>query len=108
MQLKQDFLELLSWSEEPPESKIVLVLVGQRVKHKFISSGEEEWYKGYILAYNNNMKTHEIVYKGDSQHNLIEDWLTTSPVAHMLLIKVSCLHHCKTYIVFLRESFSSG
>ncbi len=76
IQLKQDFLELLlSCTEERPAKRQRIdfkanpsLLVGQRIRQKFIEDREEIWYKGYVVSYNNDLNTHEIVYTDDSEH----------------------------------------
>ena len=83
IQLKQDFLELLSCIEPPSKKRQRVdfkanpsLLVGQRIRHKFIEDGEEVWYEGYVVAYDDNLNTHEVVYTEDSEHysyNLLED-----------------------------------
>jgi len=83
IQLKQDFLELLSCIEPPSKKRQrvdfkanLSLLVGQRIRHKFIEDGEEVWYEGYVVAYDDNLNTHEVVYTEDSEHysyNLLED-----------------------------------
>ena len=85
-QLKVDFLELLQYSPEqlpPPEKRQRIDyntnpdrLVGERIRHKFLTGGNEEWYEGYVIAYNSELKEHEIIYSGDTTHyhyNLLED-----------------------------------
>lgn len=82
-QLKQDFLQLLQLlpsSQRTTEKNNRVdytanpsLLVGQRIRHKFIEDGVD---MGYIIAYGNQLNTHEVVYTEDSQHhsyNLIED-----------------------------------
>ena len=84
LQLKQDFLELLSRHvEEPAEKRLKLdilenpgLLIGKKVRHKFENNGKEDWYEGYVVSYDSRLKTHEIVYIGGSEHylyNLVED-----------------------------------
>ena len=52
-------------------------LVGKEVLHKFkLDSGEDHWFRGIVLSYNSNTKTHELVYEGETEHchfNLCKD-----------------------------------
>ena len=52
-------------------------LVGKKVLHKFMDEGNnEEWYSGYVVAYNSAKQLHEIAYENEDDHchfNLMED-----------------------------------
>ena len=52
-------------------------LVGKQVLHKFMDeSDNEEWYSGYVVAYNSAKQLHEIAYENEDDHchfNLMED-----------------------------------
>ena len=52
-------------------------LVGKQVLHKFMDETDrEEWYSGYIVAYNCAKQLHEIAYENEDDHchfNLMED-----------------------------------
>ena len=48
-----------------------------KVSHKFMDeSDSEEWYIGFVVAYNGAKQLHEIAYKNEDEHyhfNLMED-----------------------------------
>ena len=52
-------------------------LIGKSVLHRFtLDSGEDQWFKGIVLSYDSNTKTHELVYEGETEHchfNLYQD-----------------------------------
>ena len=52
-------------------------LIGKEILHKFtLDSGEDQWFRGMVLSYNSNAKTHELVYEGETEHchfNLFKD-----------------------------------
>ena len=54
-----------------------MTLVGKKVLHKFVDeSDNEEWYSGYVVAYNCAKQLHEIAYENEDDHchfNLMED-----------------------------------
>ena len=68
-------------------------LVGKQVLHKFMDeSGNEEWYSGYVVAYNSAKQLHEIAYENEDDHchfNLMED------------LKAGDLKLCKPWIMTL-------
>ena len=44
-------------------------LVGKEINHRFmLESGEEEWFRGFVLSYNTNTKMHELIYDGETDH----------------------------------------
>ena len=45
-------------------------LIDKPIKHRFQIDdlGEERWYNGVILKYDDNSKQFEIVYEGDDAH----------------------------------------
>lgn len=66
-QLKQDMLQLLPSSTKEPPKKRQRVdyianpssLVGQRIRYKLLEDGVDVWYEGYIIAFDNELNTHE-------------------------------------------------
>ena len=52
-------------------------LIGKNILHKFkLDSGEDQWFRGMVLSYDSNTRTHELVYKGETEHchfNLCQD-----------------------------------
>ena len=52
-------------------------LIGKNILHKFtLDSGEDQWFRGMVLSYDSNTKTHELVYEGETEHchfNLSKD-----------------------------------
>ena len=52
-------------------------LSGKKALHKFMDeSDNEEWYSGYVVAYNSAKQLHEIAYENEDDHchfNLMED-----------------------------------
>ncbi len=79
--MKQDFLELLLSCTPTKRARVDFeanpsLLVGKRIRHKFVEDGDEMWYEGYVLGYDNNLNEHEVVYTEDSEHysyNLLGD-----------------------------------
>ena len=77
-----DFLKDHPSSSEDTNESISAIsdpfaLVGKEVLHKFtLDSGEDQWFRGIVLSYNFNSKTHELVYEGETEHchfNLYKD-----------------------------------
>lgn len=33
-----------------------------------LESGEEEWFRGFVISYNTNTKMHELIYDGETDH----------------------------------------
>ena len=51
-------------------------LVGRKINHKFSVNGEEVWYTGNVISYNNAKKLQTIIYDGEDEpcyFNLLED-----------------------------------
>ena len=52
-------------------------LIGKNILHKFkLDSGEDQWFRGMVLSYDSNTRTHELVYEGETEHchfNLCRD-----------------------------------
>ena len=67
-------------------------LVGKQVLQKFMDeSDNEEWYSGYVVAYNSAKQLHEIAYENEDDHchfNLMED------------LKAVDLKLCKPWIIY--------
>ena len=82
-QLKADYISLFNNQEHIPAKKPRLdftnnpeLMVGNCIKQKFIEDGCEQWYEGYVHAYDPKCGLHEVVYNGESKHyfyNLLED-----------------------------------
>jgi len=59
-----------SQTDDPTE------LVGKQILHKFKHKGDEKWYRGHVISYDEISEEHKIIYDNEEEDcyfNLMED-----------------------------------